>query len=260
MSNVPDQDTDLEWFIHEGASTMRETGTLAATVNQLESGGHSGGRLDAAGSYIHPFTDLQLGTGKCLLGDIERHRWLKGAWLACSAETRKLLLLRHTAPRAIARSDSGFASTDRWVEGSDHREGKLGLYRTGVETHLGVLAALAFELCANPVDLLEACQDPNPLHATGKYAGKINREESKRRRRLIRESREGAEAALLPAWAEWHAAKRAADPMRSNAERNPKWKIGTQFEIRVAEGTTPEAIRKAIREIFGQLRDLELAP
>lgn len=260
MTHVPDQDSDLEWFIHEGASAMRETGTLAATVNQLESGGHGGGKLDAAGSYIHPLTDQQLGTGRCLLGDVERHRWLSRAWFACSEEARGKLLLRHQAPRGAFRSDSGYAATDRYVEGSDHREGRLGLRRTGVETHLGVLAALALQLAHDPKALLEACHDPDPLHSTGKHSGKINREESKRRRRLIRDAKEGAEAAMLPAWEEWHGAKTAADPMRSNLARNPNWKVQTPMVIHVTEGTNPESIRQAVRQVFAQLRDMELAP
>lgn len=220
MAQPADQDVDLEWLLLQGAVAMRERGTIAGVINQLECGGPAeGGNLDAAGSYIHPYTDQQLGTGRCILGDVERHRWLSAAWFGCSEATRKLLQLRHTAPQAAFRSDSGYGASDRWVEGSDHREGAEGLTRTGTDTHLGVLAALAIQLCPKPGELLVACYDPEPLHKTGKRVGTVNREEADRRRKLIRDARERADEAMRPALAEWFESKSGADPMRRNSER-----------------------------------------
>ena len=224
-------DPDLEFLLMCGASTMGERGTLGGIVSVLEAGGATVGKLDMAGSYIHPYTDLQLGTGG-LGGDIERVRWLSVAWFACSVESRGLLLLAHQAPSGEFRSDSGFGARDRWVKGSDHREGQHGQTRTGIDAHLGQpvvaagetgvrfgIAALAVKLAPDPGSLLLACYDPEPLHRSGKRAGTVNREESERRRKLIREARKRADAALEPAWAEWHESKAAADPVRRDRDR-----------------------------------------
>lgn len=220
MAQPTDSDFDLEWFLLQGAVAMRERGTIAGVINQLECGGPSeGGNLDATGAYVHPFTDQQLGTGRCIMGDIERHRWLSAAWFGCSEQTRKLLQLRHTAPRAASRSDSGYGARDRWVEGSDHREGADGLTRTGTDSHLGVLAGLAIQLAPEPDKLLVACFQPEPLHRSGKRVGTVNREEADRRRKLIRDAKARADAAMQPAWAEWFESKAGADPMRRNSER-----------------------------------------
>lgn len=228
-----DYDQDLEWLLLSGGVAMRERGTIAGVINQLECGGPAeGGNIDAAGSYIHPYTDQQLGTGKCIQGEVERHRWLSTAWFACSEETRKLLLLAHQAPPGEFRSDHGYGARDRWVKGSDHREGQHGPSRTGVDAHLGQpvvdtdqggvrfgIAALAIALSPDPEKLLVACHDPDPLHKSGKRRGTVNREESERRRRLIKEAKRRADTALSPAWAEWFESKAAADPMRKNSER-----------------------------------------
>jgi hypothetical protein len=105
------------------------------------------------------------------------------------------------------------------VEGSDHREGELGLTRTGTDSHLGVLASLAIQLAPHPDKLLIACHDPNPLHRGGKRDGTINRDEAARRGKIIREAKRLAEEAMAPAWTEWFESKRGADPARRNSER-----------------------------------------
>lgn len=224
-------DPDLEFLLMCGASTMGERGTLGGIVSVLEAGGATVGKLDSAGSYIHPYTDIQLGTGG-LGGDIERVRWLSTAWFACSEGNRKLLLLAHQAPSGEFRSDSGYGAKDRWVKGSDHREGQHGQFRTGVDAHLGQpvvstdeagvrfgIAALAVRLAPDPAKLLLACYEPEPLHKAGKRAGTVNREEADRRRKLIREAKRRAEEAVAPAWAEWLESKAAADPVRRDRDR-----------------------------------------
>lgn len=220
MQAVADQDLDLEEYLLHSGVVHRERGTLGGIMSVLECGGPAeGGNLDTAGAYVHPFTDRQLGTGKVIVGDIERHRWLAAAWFGCSEGSRHLLQLRHTAPRAEARSDAGYGARDRYVEGSDHREGELGLTRTGTDTYLGALAALALQLSPHPDKLLIACHDPNPLHRGGKRDGTINRDESARRGKIIREAKRLAEEAMAPAWAEWFESKAGADPARRNSER-----------------------------------------
>lgn len=229
---VKTQDADLEWFILQGDATMGARSTLASTVNQLECGGPSeGARLGEDGAYIHPFTDQQLGTGRCTRGDVERHRWLSRAWFVCSEQARGLLLLAHRAPPGEYRSDSGYGAADRYVKGSDRREGRHGQKRTGVDAQLGFpvdteksgmqfgIAALAIALSPDPGKLLVACHDPAPLHKAGRFVGKVNHEEAARRRQVIREAKRRAEEAVEPAWAEWWAAKAAADPMRFTRDR-----------------------------------------
>lgn len=232
MQRSTDSDADLEWLLLQGGSAMRERGTLAGVINALECGGPSeGGNLGEDGTYIHPFTDQQLGMGRCVHGDIERHRWLSAAWFACSEATRKLLLLAHQAPPGEFRSDDGYGATDRYVKGSDHREGRHGQTRTGVDAQLGMpvdtsksgmrfgIAAVAIALSPDPSKLLMACYEPEPLHKSGKHVGTINRDESDRRRKLIKEAKRRAVEALEPAWAEWFESKAGADPMRLLRQR-----------------------------------------
>lgn len=211
------QDIDLEWLLLQGAVAMRERGTIAGVINALECGGPAeGGSLDAAGSYIHPFTDQQLGTGRCVRGDIERHRWLSAAWFGCSERARGLLLLRHLAPRAAFRSDEGYGATDRHVEGSEARAGRHVATRTGVEPQLGDLANVALQVYESPGELLVACHEYSgdagkpSTTVTGKQAGYG---------RTIRRARRVAEAAIAPAWREWFESKAGADPMRPTRER-----------------------------------------
>lgn len=269
---LTDQDPDLEWYLIDGPVVMRERGTIAGVLNQLECGGRiEGGNLDAAGSYIHPFTDLQLGTGKCLTGEIEKFRWLDRAWGACSQASRNLLRLRHTSPPAAARSDTGYGAKDRWVKGSDHREGQHGNHRTGTDGQLGVavgsdalgvtygLAAVAIQLSPNPAELLIACHTPEPLHGPGKRAGTINREEANRRKKLIRDAKSRAQEQLAPAWAEWFESKEGADPMRTNIQRNPNWKPEGAVALDTQPGLTREQLRVEATRALRKLRQSEAA-
>lgn len=215
--HATDFDDDLEWLLLSGAVAMRERGTIAGVINALECGGPAeGGNLDAAGSYIHPFTDQQLGTGRCVRGEVERFRWLSSAFWACSPETQRMLCLRYTAPRASFRSDEGFGARDRYVEGSDGKCGSHRPTRTGVEAQLGELAAVALVVYEKPAELLLACHNHSgdaakPSSTTsGKQAGYG---------RTIRRARKVAEEALAPCWAEWFESKAGADPMRLPGER-----------------------------------------
>lgn len=233
-----DADPDLEWWLLQGDSAMGARGTLAGTINVLEMGGPGGGgNLGEDGSYIHPFTDLQLGTGRCVRGDIERHRWISRAWFACSEESRGRLLARHLAPRARFRSDEGFGARDRHVEGSDGKAGQHGALRTGIEAQLGELANVALaeygrvkpesdlqehvqaaetEGAKRLAELIEACHEYSgdaskpSATVTGKQAAQG---------RTIRRARRVAEKAMTEAWVEWFRAKAATDPMRPTRER-----------------------------------------
>jgi hypothetical protein len=211
-SQPPEHDVDLAWLLLQGASVMRERGTTAGIVNILECGGFTGGSsVGQDGCYVHPFTDQQLGWGAAWHGDIERHRWLTGAWLACQPPHRNLLILRHVAPRAAFRSDEGYGAPDRFVEGLDGRQRAHGAHRTGVEAQLGELAAVALAIFPLPGDLLAACHAfsgdaRSPTAGTqGKQAGY-----GRTIRRALRQARD----ALEPAWAEWWESKGGADPMR----------------------------------------------
>lgn len=229
-----DCDPDLEFWLLQADSTMGHRGTLAAVQNALESGGVGGGNLGEDGLYVHPYTDLQLGTGKCIgRGDIERARWLARAWFACSERTRLLLQLAHLAPPSELRSDSGYGARDRWVKGSDHREGQHRPIRTGVDAELGnpvdvsasgvVFGNAAVAIFLTPDTeqgkLLLACCEPNPVHGSGKLRGKINRDEQARRRKLVKDAKRRAQEALAPAWNEWFESKENADPMRLDRQR-----------------------------------------
>jgi hypothetical protein len=217
MHKATDSDHDLEFFLLQADATMGARGTLASTINQLECGGPGeGGRLGEDGMFIHPYTDLQLGTGRVVRGDVERCRWLASAWFACSLETRSLLLARHLAPRAAFRSDEGYGARDRHVDGSDGKAGRHGVTRTGVESQLGELANVALSVYEKPGELIVACHEysgdagkPSPT-VTGKQAAYG---------RTIRRARRVAEAALEPAWREWFESKENADPMRLPRER-----------------------------------------
>jgi hypothetical protein len=217
MHKATDSDSDLEFWLTQADAVLGARGTLASTINQLECGGAGGGgNLGEDGLFVHPYTDLQLGTGRCVRGDVERCRWLASAWFACSVETRALLLARHLAPRAMFRSDEGYGARDRHVEGSDGKAGRHGATRTGIESQLGELANVALTVYDKPAELLVACHGysgdagkPDPK-VTGKQAGYG---------RTIRRARRAAEKALAPAWAEWFESKEHADPMRLPRER-----------------------------------------
>ncbi len=90
-----DHDPDLAWLLTCGGSAMGERGTLGGIVSALEHGGHPGGV---------PNTDLyseqQIGWGKFVYGDVEKHRWLMAAWVAVSKANQNVLVARYTAPRS----------------------------------------------------------------------------------------------------------------------------------------------------------------
>lgn len=231
-----DFDSDLEWLLDSGDSVLGARGTLAGVVSQCERGSVGGsGSLDAAGSYIHPYTDQQLGFGRSVGGEVERHRWLSTAWHALPEATHAKLLLRYMKPRAEFRSDAGYGAKHTWVKGTEpyglppeKRFGKHGkqveikqyerrLARweraraevqmagrtTGVESLLGEFAALAFAIADDPVALLIACRQP---HST---------DSQKVRRRAL----DAAKGANLQAHAEWFESKDGADPMRNTLQR-----------------------------------------
>lgn len=209
-----DFDDDLAWFLTCGGSAMGERGTLGGIVSALEHGGHPGGVPNT-----DLYTDQQIGWGKAVYGDVEKHRWLRAAWLALGDATQKVLLARYTAPRAAFRGDAGYGARDRWVEGQDHsikatsdgtRDGKL---------LLGDLAGLAFALTPSAEALFLACVDPSPLKVDSKGNSTIDRDVEKQRRKLRGAALKAAEAASAAAHAEWQESKAGADPMRKRSER-----------------------------------------
>ncbi len=210
-----DKDPDLAWLIECSASAMGAKGTLAGVVAQCERGSVGGtSGLDDSGAFVHKFTDEQLGLGSHVFGSVERHRWLWAAWVKCSVRTRNVLLTDYEPIRSELRSDSGFGSRDRWVEGSDQPHGQHGQIRTGVEAKLGEHANLAFALSRDPVKLLVACREPEPIRK-----GKVNLEEAKRRRRIVAEAVKHAREESETAHREWAGHKEAAAPMRKTNQR-----------------------------------------
>jgi len=207
----------LEWLILCGDAAMGMIGTLAGVVSQIERGSVGGsGRLDRVGSYIHPYTDLQLGVGAAAIGDVELHRHLSAAWGIVRPATRRRLTLRYSAPRAEYRADHGFGAKDRYVEGSDGRTGQHAPTRTGIDpdTEFGQYAALAFELCDNPAQLLIALVEPNPIRK-----GKTNKAEQKRRQALVQECLRRAQVVDAEDHAEWYAAKARVPALRTFEQR-----------------------------------------
>jgi hypothetical protein len=212
-------DGDLEWLLMCGAAAMGERGTTGGVINAIESGGGGSGRLGEDGSYIHAYTDQQLGTGSFGAGDVERHRWLNGAWLSLPERTRYILQRCYLAPRSDLRSDAGYGARDRWIKEQDFRSGSHPQHRTNVEAQLGEYARLAADLCADAAYLAVACFEPEPLHLSGAREGQVNREESKRRRRAVRTALKLAQQASVQAHEQWAAAKASAAPMRATRER-----------------------------------------
>jgi hypothetical protein len=222
-------DDDLAWFLECGGAAMGERGTLGGIVSALEHGGHAGGvpRTDL-------YDDRQLGWGRNVVGEVERHRWLLTAWNALTPETQGVLLARYMPPMARFRSDEGYGAREKWAKDSHPAGpkpiqplGKRGkpirekqyqarlarwervcarisrqAKRTGVEARLGEWASLALILCSHPEKLLAACSDPN----------KGNRE-------IRAEALKVARAASEAAHAEWAESKAGADPMRTRFER-----------------------------------------
>jgi hypothetical protein len=210
-----DHDGDLAWLLTCGGSAMGERGTLGGIVSALEHGGHPGGVPNT-----DLYTDQQIGWGKSVYGDVEKHRWLLGAWLRLATTTQSVLLARYTAPRARYRGDAGYGAQDRYVEGSDHsiKATKDGT-RTGTALLLGDLAGLAFALTDKPEQLFLACIEPSPIKLDKKGNATINRELEKGRRQLRGHALKTAAAASAAAHAEWAESKAGADPMRKRSER-----------------------------------------
>lgn len=213
-----DHDPDLEWFLGSSESAMGAKGTLAGVIGQCERGSVGGsGTLDGVGSYIHPYTDQQLGFGRWVSGDVERHRWLSAAWHALTSRSRTILLCRYSAASAELREDEGYGARDRFVEGSDRREGQHGRGRTGT-IRLQEVAGLAFMLADNPGALLLACREPDPVHVR-KGLVVVNRALQAQRARVRSEAIKAARAVSLEAHAEWFESKAGADPMRTMGQR-----------------------------------------
>lgn len=210
-AQTQDFDPDLEWLLGEGAVAMRERGTLASIIGQLEIGGHPGGIPNT-----DLYTDAQVGWARHAIGDIERHRWLSSAMAAISEPTRVILRKRYAAPLAAYRSDQGFGARDKCpaveVLQSDLKRDKQSKLeptggrhlatRTGVESSLGNMATLAFHITKRPEELLRACRD----------AG------YKPRKKVIREELRDAHKANREAHAVWFTVK-AFFHTRRNAER-----------------------------------------
>ncbi len=246
-----DYDPDLEWFIACGESVLGARGTLAGVIGQCERGSVGGsGTLDRAGSYIHPFTDQQLGFGRAVTGEVEKHRWLSTVWHALSAKTRDVLLARYTPLPAEFRSDEGYGAKDKFIKDTDpygppppRETGKRGqpvrvkqyearLARweserdrvrgtartTGVEAHLAEYAGLALRLANSPAALLLACHEPDP-QKTRLGLIVVNRSLQAKRHKAIADAIKHAEAASLEAHREWFESKSGADPMRKDRER-----------------------------------------
>jgi hypothetical protein len=209
-----DHDDDLMWFLTCGGSAMGERGTLGGIVSALEHGGHPGGV---------PNTDLyseqQIGWGKYVYGDVEKHRWLTAAWMALAPATQRVLLARYTAPRSTYRGDAGYGARDRYVEGSDRSVTTGKGTRTGTALLLGDLAGLAFALTEKPEQLFLACVEPSPIKLDPKGNATINRDLEKQRRQLRNKALKAAEALSATAHAEWAESKAGADPMRKRSER-----------------------------------------
>lgn len=173
-------DADLEWLLVAGDSAMGERGSLGGVIAQLEHGGPFTG-VPSTDLY----SDQQVGFGHTVIGLVERHRWLSGAWVKLPRLTQGRLAMCYQAPRAEHRGDS--------LTGS----------RSGAEAQLGRYAALAFHLTDEPGELLQACREPQK----GKHGRTIGR--------ALRKAKEAAVAAH----AEWTVAKGDAGRPRTKRER-----------------------------------------
>lgn len=222
MANDPksskEHDPDLDWLLGSSESALGAKGTLAGVVGQCERGSVGGSSaLDRAGSYIHPYTDQQLGFGRWVSGDVERHRWLSAAWHALSARSRTILERRYASAPAELREDEGYGASDRFVQGSDRRAGQHGRAHSGVD-RLQEVAALAFFLVENPAALIVACRDPDPTHLR-KGVVIVNRSLQGQRAKVRGGAMKVARQLSLEAHAEWFESKAGADPMRNMLQR-----------------------------------------
>jgi len=173
-------DDDLEWLLVAGDSAMGAKGTMGGVVAVLEHGGQISGIPNT-----DIYSDQQVGFGKTVLGLVEKHRWLIGAWRTLPLEARGVLALCYHAPRAEHRADE--------VTGN----------RSGAEAQLGRYAALAFHLTDEPGQLLEACRQPSK----GKNG------------RTITRATKAARDAAIGAHRLWTAAKGGATKPRKPRER-----------------------------------------
>ena len=208
-----DFDEDLAWFLTCCDAATGKRGTLGGIVSALEHGGHPGGVPNT-----DLYTEQQIGWGKFVYGEVEKHRWLERAWHALPEATRNVLTARYTAPRARFRGDEGYGARDRYVEGSDHSVTTGRGTRAGTLL-LGDLAGLAFALTDKPEQLFLACVEPSPLKLDKAGNATINRELEKGRRQLRNKALKAAEASSAAAHAEWAESKAGADPMRRRSER-----------------------------------------
>jgi hypothetical protein len=172
-------DSELEWFLISGDSAMGERGTLGSVVSRLELMGATGG-VPSTDLY----TDQQVGLGHTVIGLVERHRWLTGAWNKLDHRSRQILTACYTAPRAAYRGDES-------------------THRASSESRLGRFAGLAFALTANPAKLFEACMEPSK----GKHG------------QTISAALKAATKAAIDAHTAWRAAKGEARKPRKRSER-----------------------------------------
>lgn len=172
--------SDLEWLLVAGDSAMSERGSMGGVIAQLERGCPATGTPNT-----DLYSDQQVGFGNTVVGLVERHRWLDGAWKTLPIEIRGELRSCYQAPIAEHRGDE--------VTGS----------RSGAEAQLGRYAALAFKLTDEPGELLQACRQPQK----GKNGRTINR--------ALRKARDAAVAAH----ALWRAARDGAAKPRTKRER-----------------------------------------
>jgi len=190
-------DGDLEWMLVAGASAMRERGTLGAVINQLQLGGPQAGGTPNTDLY----TDSQVGFGRHSIGEIERYRWLSGAWQKLEPKVQAILVVCYLAPAAELRTDQGFGARDQCPQVEDLKRGGVeepnrgshGQVHTGVEAQLGQLAGLAFWLTKDPAKLLIACREPSKRggHALIKRCASEARKVAVEAHRLWREQKTG---------------------------------------------------------------------